>query len=642
MLLRRMLAVERWNFPNANGLGIQGISNSGVETFKGKIMESLTREICQNSLDATNGSKPVKLEFHRSLITKANFPGYKTLKSYMYDAKKYWEERGNKKSIEFFNHACTVLESENIPVLRISDFNTTGLTGSDDVEENSAWFSMVCSEGVSNKTGSNSGSYGIGKSSIYAASSLRTVFFNTYDKDGKSAAQGVSKLATFVTNGEKKFGSGFYGVLQTDGSTTCCETIDELDEIKYRSEYGTDIFIMGFNDYSDWQDKIIISLLENFLLAIYNSELEVKIQDVIVNKNNLKGLLEKYKDTPNGCASAFNYYQVLLSDEDVYENTNLFDGIPGKVKLKIKIFKDSLANRTVLMSRSNGMKLFDKNRISKSIQFSAILTMEGEELNQYFARMEDPTHTCWQPDRYDHEKNIKKAEKVLKTLNKWIKDTIVQKGTESYGEEIDIKGMEGLLPEFYELSKEKKKRESLENKKSKVTINKKDKVKQSINYKTSASGNSYYEYEDTGSLDDNGKYGTKDVPHNDHSNNKTGEGAPHQGNDKDGNRPIIKFSEVNNYKKRIFISDINKNEYTINLLVNQNIEDCRLQVYISGETTNVDANILSATSDGKHLIVTQNTIHIGRIFKGFSKIIRFSIESDYQCNLEVKLYANKK
>lgn len=48
-----------WNFPNANGLGIQGISNGGVETFKGEIIESLTREICQNSLDACNGKNPV-------------------------------------------------------------------------------------------------------------------------------------------------------------------------------------------------------------------------------------------------------------------------------------------------------------------------------------------------------------------------------------------------------------------------------------------------------------------------------------------------------------------------------------------------------------------------------------------------------
>lgn len=219
---------------------------------------------------------------------------------------------------------------------------------------------------------------------------------------------------------------------------------------------------MGFNNYSDWKDKIILSLLDNFLLAIYNSELEITVQDILVNSTTLKVLLDKYKDSKD-VASAYNYYQVLESDETIYENNKLFKDIPGTVKLKVAIFKDSSPNRTVLMSRSNGMKLFDKNRISSSIQFSAILTMEGEELNQYFAKMEDPTHSSWQSDRYEFEDKIKKAEKNLKILNKWIKDTIIQKGTESYGEEIDIKGMEGLLPDFYELATNKKKHESLEN-----------------------------------------------------------------------------------------------------------------------------------------------------------------------------------
>lgn len=634
--------MKQWNFPSANGLGIQGISNSGVETFKGKIMESLTREICQNSLDATNGKKPVKLEFYKTSITKDSFPGYEKLKKYMYDAKKYWTERNNKKSMDFFDNACRILECNDIPVLRISDFNTTGLTGSDDKVKNSAWFSMVYSDGVSNKSGSSSGSYGIGKSSIYAASSLRTVFFNTYDISGKSAAEGVSKLATFITNGDEKFGTGFYGNVNYDGNTYCCETIEELDNINYRTNYGTDIYIMGFNNYSDWKDKIIISLLENFLLAIYDGELEVNVQNIVVDKNNVEQLLKKYKDGKDGCASAYNYYQVLTSDENVYENTNLFQNVSGKVKLKVVIFKDSLANRSVLMSRSNGMKLFDKKQISKSIQFSAILTMEGDSLNQYFARMEDPTHTSWQPDRYEQEYKIKDAEKNLKILNKWIKETIIQKGTESYGEEIDIKGMEGLLPEFYELSLNKKKHESLENKMSKVFVNKKNKSKHSINIKTSTNGNAYYEYKGTGALDDEGEYESIDVPHNKHSKDKSGEGAPHQGNDSEGNRPIIKFSEVNNYKKRMFISDINKNEYTIKITVNQNIEDCRLQIYIAGETTNIEANVISAVSNGKSLKIHQNTIHIGRLFKGFSTIIRFSIESNFQCNLEAKLYANKK
>lgn len=81
---------------------------------------------------------------------------------------------------------------------------------------------------------------------------------------------------------------------------------------------------------------------------------------------------------------------------------------------------------------------------------------------------------------------------------------------------------------------------------------------------------------------------------------KRGNSAPAKGKDGDGNRPIIKFASVNNFKKRIFISNTDMNEYTIKLTVNQNIDDCRLQVFISGETSNIDADIISAYSDSKN------------------------------------------
>ena len=63
--------MEQWYFPSANGLGIHGISDGGVETYNGTVIESLTREICQNSLDASNGIKPVRIEFNQSFISKA-------------------------------------------------------------------------------------------------------------------------------------------------------------------------------------------------------------------------------------------------------------------------------------------------------------------------------------------------------------------------------------------------------------------------------------------------------------------------------------------------------------------------------------------------------------------------------------------
>ena len=52
-----------WNFPSNDYGQRQGISNSGVETFKGRPIKSLAREICQNSLDAGIDNKTVKIVF---------------------------------------------------------------------------------------------------------------------------------------------------------------------------------------------------------------------------------------------------------------------------------------------------------------------------------------------------------------------------------------------------------------------------------------------------------------------------------------------------------------------------------------------------------------------------------------------------
>ncbi|MEO2075911.1 MAG: hypothetical protein ABGX20_11115 [Bacillus sp. (in: firmicutes)] len=41
-----------WNFLSAVGGMINSINNAGLETFRGNALDSLTREICQNSLNA--------------------------------------------------------------------------------------------------------------------------------------------------------------------------------------------------------------------------------------------------------------------------------------------------------------------------------------------------------------------------------------------------------------------------------------------------------------------------------------------------------------------------------------------------------------------------------------------------------------
>lgn len=186
-----------WNFPSNNYGQIFGIADSGVETFKGTPIKSLAREICQNSIDANlqNGN-PTHIDFETFEITPDTIPGFEDLTNAFDLSLKFWSQQKSDKAKNFFKNAVKVSKQSKIVCLRISDHNTTGLTGSKE-EYNSPWCNLTKSSGASDKSGTNGGSFGIGKFAPYACSAFRTVFYNTADKDGLFAYQGVSRLTSF-------------------------------------------------------------------------------------------------------------------------------------------------------------------------------------------------------------------------------------------------------------------------------------------------------------------------------------------------------------------------------------------------------------------------------------------------------------
>ena len=122
-----------WNFPNSNHGKVSGISEAGIETFKGSLYSSLAREICQNSLDASlDNSKPVIVEFDLKEFNLKQDERISELENIFEKCREYWTD---KKTLTFINKAIKVLQEEKIRVLRISDFNTTGLTGSDKIRK---------------------------------------------------------------------------------------------------------------------------------------------------------------------------------------------------------------------------------------------------------------------------------------------------------------------------------------------------------------------------------------------------------------------------------------------------------------------------------------------------------------------------
>ncbi|MBQ3451276.1 MAG: hypothetical protein IJG32_03320, partial [Selenomonadaceae bacterium] len=116
-----------WNFPSNGGGAINGVADSGIEIFRGKEIPSLAREICQNSLDAAaDESSAVTVEFQRCEIDPKDIPDVRDYEKILKACLKFWAKQSDK-TVAFIQEAIYKLKSSEVSVLRISDFNTTGL-----------------------------------------------------------------------------------------------------------------------------------------------------------------------------------------------------------------------------------------------------------------------------------------------------------------------------------------------------------------------------------------------------------------------------------------------------------------------------------------------------------------------------------
>ena len=112
---------------------------------------------------------------------------------------------------------------------------------------------------------------------------------------GKQAFQGVAYLPVFIDEECKPHsGIGFFGVPGDDNPPVrkCCS----LDPMFTRTEPGTDIYIAGFCNQEDWEDRLLVCVLNEYLLAIHKEILEVKIDNTIVDKRHLPELISRYTE----------------------------------------------------------------------------------------------------------------------------------------------------------------------------------------------------------------------------------------------------------------------------------------------------------------------------------------------------------
>lgn len=629
--------IQKWNFPSNNYGQILGIADSGIETFKGTPIKSLAREICQNSLDAAlENNGPTRIEFKAFEIDPRQIPDYTNLEDALKRALDFWSQQQSDKAKTFFKKALEVIHKPTITCLRISDFNTSGLVGSRE-EYNSPWCNLTKSSGASDKSGSNGGSFGIGKFAPYACSALRTVFYSTSDKYGVCASQGVSRLTSFKKKNEITQGTGFYG---NDKNSPMYKQYS-LDSAYSRNaeNSGTDIYITAFTGDKGWQHQMVASVLDGFLYAIYNGTLVVDVDGIIISKDTLADLMISHKKYFNEHAD--EYYQALTDEKLARTFTKELTDDPEVVgKLTLRLIIMPSFSRRVAMIRQTGMKIKDKGNINGLIPFAGTLFIEGDAINSYLRSLENPQHLEWEVERAE---NKSKANRLLKILLHFIKASLDEMKNDESEEAIDPTVGEYLSASDFEQSPNQERAEILQDSIKDIKIRVTEVAPKPSGASTGESGRTLID-------DDDGDVIITDLPGEGGSGSQGQEG---NGGNGGGNNPGDDSSDIPvEHRKRLSaisalsVRNMVRNkitgEYTIVFIPASSATNGTLEVFMSAESQNYEATIVAAScSECPDLKFEKNRIN--NLTFTEKKALRINIQFDYHdyCSLEVKAYGNQ-
>jgi hypothetical protein len=430
-----------WNFPANDDGQENGLNDPGIETFKDNPLSSLAREVPQNSADAGDSTtkKPVEVHFQRLDIPNSEFPGLQEFRKTLQACSAYW--KSSKQTTEFFKDALAVLAKPTLSVLKVSDFNTTGLVIGANGDRNSDWFRLTKAVGASDKNAGKLGSFGIGKHAPYACSDLRTVFYSTKDNTGATALQGVSKLVSHLRAGKVTQGTGYYGLRH--GNRPILD-FGAMSPIFERRRTGADVYVMGFHPYTDWEPKIIKSVIESFFVAIHNGTLVVKVGKTTLNALSLPDQIKKHYVEPDPHYFADAYYAALTNDEStVYSE----DDFLGYGAITLRILENKAFKKKIAMIRRSGMKIFDKGHFQTPLRFAGVFVVEGMKLDAFLRTLEPPSHNAWEPERGEDPKDSKSG---LRQLHNWVNEKVRELvGTEDLTE-VDAEGISQYLPDEIE------------------------------------------------------------------------------------------------------------------------------------------------------------------------------------------------
>lgn len=274
-----MNSKPEWIFDDLRGSMASGPNAGPTVEFRGNPSYYIAREALQNIMDAHEGSdKPVEAEFRVIYMPAKDLPGAEHLGEVLSSCAQYLRGKGAiDTAVEFEKGAKKISQNASIKVLRISDYNTVGMTDGN-------WFRFAESVGFSNKQSGSGGSFGLGKGAYYVSSGFLSLFISSVASQNSYVFAGKSIVTTFEHKGVKKQNNGTYGIGEQhpirDRAAIPADFVKHFSEVFGRNRTGTDFLIPDFIGDDNWESELVKSILRYFWLPIIMGKLIVRVQEV--------------------------------------------------------------------------------------------------------------------------------------------------------------------------------------------------------------------------------------------------------------------------------------------------------------------------------------------------------------------------
>ena len=621
-----------------------GVNDVGIGVFKKKPYIGLTKEILQNSTDAPNRQlpegTPVRVRFELVYIDRDDIPDVDRLNSAIHKCYEYYPRGDDGAKLKRIQDAADRYLSKpgKVPVLKISDYNTTGLCGVL-AEKGSNWSGLVRERSATNKSSSSSGAFGVGKFAPFTFSSLRTVFYSTKTVDGETAFQGKALLTTFKEDDVLKHNIGLFAD-STSSNFDAVLSVDDIAPAFRRDAIGTDIFVLGFEKEADWMEQSAISVIEYFFYSIYKGNLTVEVAEgekvIRINQENLGEMIgvfhayceEHMKNDVTFQFTAPLYWKLLTGPHKVIKAPFNYNGhAMGEYELYL-LTGDDVADKKVLEMRQAGMKIREDTAFRIQMNFTGIFIATGvgaasddpkDNISSFLRKCENQAHDDWAADEYPEEKE--KAKAIINKIHSIILEAVKSEMPDFGKDSVDAFGLSEYLPneESDDDKKEEKAFADFRPLSFEIQSVKTGRHRRQADISMKKNGGSKHKKKEK----EKDKDKDKEKKHRD---NKHGHGTQ-------------KVSEV--YISKVHTPySIASDEYQVSFIPSETVTALMVGVKIASDDDNMArAEIQKATFEGKTLSIKNGLIDVGPVSNGDKILLQIKLTESGRKSLEVKAYA---